>query len=140
MDPLVAEIAPLLMPGARRPSESGLVENAVAVGLFRSATQVIAQAGPVPGAVGYWRSSNNRELDFVVPAESHGRGGRFPIEVKGDGDSRIGHARLAISRAFGEGLVASRSVFDPTGEVPVIPVPVLLAGLRESPERELAIG
>jgi len=85
MDPLAAEIAPLLMPGARRSSESGLVDNAVAVGLFRSATHVIAQAGPVPGAVGYWRSSNNRELDFVIPAESHGRGGRFPISpARGD--------------------------------------------------------
>lgn len=140
IDPLLGEIAPLLMPGARRPPEDGVVENAVAVGLFRSAAQVLTQAGAVPGAVGYWRSRNYRELDFVVPGTSRGRGGRLPIEVKGDNASGIGHARQAIARAFGEGVVASRTVFDPEGDVPVIPVPVLLAGLSEAPRREVLIG
>jgi hypothetical protein len=107
----------LLMPGARRPPEDGLVENAAAIALFRSAAHVLIQAGPVPGAVGYWRSTNNRELDFVVPARSRGRGGRVPIEVKGDSDSRVSRARLAISKAFGEGIVVSRTLFDPEGDV-----------------------
>ncbi len=140
IDPLIGEIAPLLMPGARRPPADGVVENAVAVGLFRSAARALTQADPVPGVVGYWRSANNREIDFVAPAERRGRGGRIPIEVKGDSDSGIGHARLAIVRAFGEGLVASRNVFDPEGAVPVIPIPVLLAGLSEAPRRELGLG
>jgi predicted AAA+ superfamily ATPase len=140
IDPLLGEIAPLLMPGARRAPGDGVVENAVAVGLFRSAAQVLIQADPVPGAVGYWRSTNNRELDFVVPATSRGRGGRVPIEVKGDNDSGVGRARLAIAKAFGEGVVASQTVFDPEGAVPVIPVPVLLAGLTETPRRDVAIG
>jgi uncharacterized protein len=140
IDPLLGEIAPLLMPGARRPSGDGVVENAVAVGLFRSAAQVLIQADPVPGAVGYWRSTNKRELDFVVPAASRGRGGRVPIEVKGDNDSSVGHARHAIAKAFGEGLVASRTVFDPEGDVPVLPVPVLLAGLAEAPRRDVWVG
>jgi hypothetical protein len=90
--------------------------------------------------VGYWRSTNNRELDFVVPATSHGRGGRIPIEVKGDSDSRIGHARLAITKAFGQGIAATRGVFDPDGDVPVLPIPILLAGLAESPRRDMVIG
>jgi predicted AAA+ superfamily ATPase len=137
---LLGEIAPLLMPGARRPSEDGVVENAVAVALFRSAAHALTQADPVPGAVGYWRSTNNRELDFVVPATSHGRGGRIPIEVKGGSDSRIGHARLAITKAFGKGIVATRGVFDPEGDVPVLPIPDLLAGLAESPRRDMVIG
>jgi hypothetical protein len=94
----------------------------------------------VPGAVGYWRSTNNREIDFVVPAISRGRGGRLPIEVKGDGGSAIARARLAISKAFGEGIVASRTVFDPDGPVPVLPVPVLLAGLAEVPRRDVGVG
>lgn len=140
IDPLLGEIAPLLMPGARRPPEGGTVENAVAVGLFRSAAHALIQADPVPGAIGYWRSTNNRELDFVVPAPSRGRGGRVPIEVKGDSDSRVGHARLAIAKAFGEGIVATRSVFDPDGDVPVLPIPILLAGLAESPRRDIGIG
>ena len=135
IDSLLGEVAPSLMPGSRRPPHAGLIENAVAVGLFRSATHVLIQANAVPGAVGYWRSSNNRELDFVVPAEEFGRGGRVPVEVKGDSDSRIGHARLAIRKAFGQGIVASQSVFEPSEEVPVLPVPVLLAGLGEVPKR-----
>jgi predicted AAA+ superfamily ATPase len=140
MDPLLAEIPPGLMPGARRPPEAGMVENAMAIGLFRSAARALTQADPVPGAVGYWRSTNRRELDFVVPSTSRGRGGRVPIEVKGDSDSGIGHARLAILNAFGEGIVASRTVFDPEGKVPVLPIPVLLAGLAEAPRRDMAIG
>jgi hypothetical protein len=140
MDPLLGEIAPLLMPGARRPPGDGTVENAVAIGLFRSAAQVLIQADPVPGAVGYWRSTNNREIDFVVPATSHGRGGRLPIEVKGDSASGVSRARLAISKAFGEGVVATRTVFEPEGDVPVLPIPILLAGLREVPGRDIVIG
>lgn len=140
MDPLLGELAPQMIPGARRAPEDGMVENMVAAGLFRSAAHVLTQADPVPGAVGYWRSANGRELDFVVPAARHGRGGRLPIEVKGDSDSRIARARLAISNAFGEGIVASRTVFDPDGDVIVLPVPVLLAGLAELPKRDVAIG
>lgn len=139
IDPLFGEIAPSLMPGARRPGQDGLVENAVATGLFRAATHVLVQANAVPGAMGYWRSSNNRELDFVVPARERGRGGRVPVEVKGDNDSRIAHARLAIRKSFGEGVVVSRTLFDPSGEVPVIPAPVLLAGLTEVPQRHVPI-
>lgn len=38
----------------------------------------------------------------MVPAEEFGRGGCLPIEVKGDDESRIGHARLpSFWRAFG---------------------------------------
>jgi predicted AAA+ superfamily ATPase len=140
VDPVLAGIAPALMPGARRPPEDGMAENAVAVALFRAAAQVLVQADAVPGAVGYWRSSNNRELDFVVPSERHGRGGRIPVEVKGDAESGIGHARLAIQRGFGEGIVASRTVFDADGDVPVLPIPVLLAGLSEMPRRDIPMG
>jgi predicted AAA+ superfamily ATPase len=140
VDPLLAEVAPLLMPGARRPSEDGVAENAVAVALFRSAAHSLIQADPVPGAIGYWRSTNNRELDFVVPATSHGRGGRLPIEVKGDSSAAVSRARLAIANSFGEGIVATRTVFEPEGDVPVVPIPILLAGLAEEPRRDIAIG
>jgi len=36
LDPLLAKVAPSLMPGARRPPDDGLVENLVATALFRS--------------------------------------------------------------------------------------------------------
>ena len=136
----LSEIPAQLKPGARRAPEDGLVENIVAVAMFRSAGQSLTQADPAPGAVGYWRSSNNRELDFVVPAQSRGRGGRMPIEVKGDNESGIARSRLAIARAFGEGVVASRTVFDPDGDVPVIPIPIVLAALAETPMRHSPVG
>lgn len=108
--------------------------------MFRSAGYALTQADPAPGAVGYWRSSNNRELDFVVPARSRGRGGRIPLEVKGDSGSEIGRSRLAIAKAFGEGVVASRTVFDPDGDLPVIPIPILLAALAETPIKHSPVG
>lgn len=44
-----------------------MVENAVAVGLFRSAAQTPIQANAIPGSIGYWRSSGDRAIDFVIP-------------------------------------------------------------------------
>ena len=137
MDPLHATLPGRIVPGARTPTEAGLTENLVAIALFRSAAHTLVQAAAVPGAVAYWRSSNQREIDFVVP-ESEGPG-RIPIEVKGDADSGIAHARNAIRRTFGRGIVVSRSVFDWTEDVPVIPAPVFLAALRERPRRELFV-
>ena len=137
-DSLMAQIAPQLMPGARAPGEDALVENMAALGLFRSSAFSLTQAAPAPGAVGYWRSTGDREIDFVVPS-NRGRNGRLPVEVKGDSRTAISHARLAITRSFGEGLVLSRTVFEPEGEVPVLPVSVFLAALTESPERTSGI-
>jgi hypothetical protein len=75
-----------------------------------------------------------------VPADRAGRGGRLPLEVRGDGRSAISAARRPIQRAFGEGLVVSRTVFDATGPVPVLPVYVLLAALRDLPQRSVPLG
>jgi uncharacterized protein len=141
MDPLLSEIAPMLMPGARRPSTDALVENAVAVALFRSSARALTQAGAVPGAIGYWRSKAGREIDFVVPVEQEdrGRGGRLPVEVKGDNTAAMGRARSSIVQAFGEGIITSRTLFDPTGPVPVFPAPVLLAALGDLAERSISV-
>lgn len=136
MDPLLARIAPTLIPGTRAAPTDGLVENLAAIGLFRSAATRMTQADPQPGTIAHWRSTNNREIDFIaavdspmVPAQ------RFPIEVKGDSRPRLVHARQAIRRAFGAGLVTSRSVFDWDSHVPIVPLPVFLAALQEHPER-----
>lgn len=138
MDPLLAEVPPLLMPGARRPGEAGLIEGAVAVALFRSAAAGLVQSGPVPGSVAYWRSTGGREIDFVVPTEE---GRRFPVEVKGDARSRISRARSAIRQSFGRGLIATRTVYDDeVAEIPAVPVSVLLACLSETAERTAAFG
>jgi len=98
------------------------------------------QADAVAGAVGYWRSTNNREIDFVVPASVRGRGGRLPLEVKGDSASAISFARRAIERSFGEGIVVSRTVFDGNGPLPIIPVYLPLAALQDLPQRSVPLG
>lgn len=137
VDPLLGAVPARLMPGARTPPPDGIVENLVAVGLFRAAAHPLIQAGPVPGSIAYWRSTRQREIDFVVPTA---RGdGRLPVEVKGDSNSGLAHARLAIRRAFGKGIVVSRSVFDWADDVPVIPAAVLLASLSEQPRRDLSL-
>ncbi len=135
MDPLFSAIPLEFSPGARRPAIAGVVENMVAVGLYRSAATSLVQAEPEPGSLGYWKSSNGRELDFVVPSKTSNR---FAVEVKGDADSALAHARAAISRSFKRGVVVSRTRYAWDSEVPVIPAAVLLAVLNERPRRELA--
>lgn len=134
MDPLFAAIPLEFSPGARRPDVDGLVENMVAIALYRSAATSLVQAEPEPGSLGYWKSSNGRELDFVVPSKASRR---FAVEVKGDSDSRLAHAKSAITRSFKRGAVISRSKYTWDAEVPVIPAAVLLAVLNERPRREI---
>jgi predicted AAA+ superfamily ATPase len=141
IDPLYAELPRALIPGTSIPAEDGMVENLVAIGLFRSAAATLIQAGAIPGAVGYWRSSDDREIDFVVPRASDLQNPqRFPVEVKGDNATRISHARIAIKRSFKQGIVASRTQFDWNEDVAVLPVWLLLAGLRENSQRTVALG
>ena len=137
IDPLLASVPSRILQGARGPSDDAVVENLVAVALFRSAARTLVQAGAVPGAIAYWRSSNDREIDFVVPTAAAGL--RFPVEVKADSRTSLAHARLAIRNAFGRGLVVSRSTFDWAEDVAILPAPVLLAALDEKPRRELFV-
>lgn len=140
LDPLIGLVPQLLIPGTPAPGLDGVIENVVASGLFRSAAQTIVQATAVPGAVGYWRSSGDREIDFVVPRASDPATRRFPIEQKGDNAAAITGARQAIAQRFGEGLVLSRTVFDWRPQVATIPVWAFLAGLREQPQRRVVVG
>ncbi|MFQ5537009.1 MAG: ATP-binding protein [Gemmatimonadota bacterium] len=133
MDPLLAGIPGMLVPGTRGPAGDGLTESLVAAALFRSSAQSLTQADAVPGSVAYWRSRDGREVDFVVPTQDPP--GRLPVEVKGDASSRIGHARRVLRRVFGRGIILSRSHFDWREDGAVIPAPVLLACLAERPTR-----
>lgn len=136
LDPLIGLVPQLLIPGTPAPGLDGVVAS----GLFRSASQTIVQATAVPGAVGYWRSSGDREIDFVIPRASDSAARRFPIEQKGDNAAAIAGARRAIVQRFGEGLVLSRTVFDWRPHVATIPVWAFLAGLREQPQRRVVVG
>jgi predicted AAA+ superfamily ATPase len=74
--------------GSRTPPDDGMVECVVAAGLFRVASQSLIQASAVPGTVGYWRSANGREVDFMVPRVTDLEQPRLPIEVKGQARAR----------------------------------------------------
>jgi predicted AAA+ superfamily ATPase len=137
MDPLLAQVATTQIRGARPAPDDGLIENLAAIGLFRSAATQLTQSEPSPGTIAYWRSSNRREIDFLAAVDATvSRAQRFPVEVKGDSVGRLSKARSAISKSFGAGLVTSRTAFDWNPKVPIVPLPVLLAVLREHPERE----
>lgn len=136
MDPILGLIAPAFNQGVRSAPADAMVENLIGVGLFRSAAQTLVQADAVPGSIAYWRSSNDRELDFVVPSANTSVHARFPIEVKGDADSQISAATRAIRAGFGAGLVVTRSKYREDASVPHIPAPVFLAALGENVRRD----
>lgn len=136
IDPLFDAVAAQLLPGARRAAVPALVENLVAIGLYRSATDRLVQAAPAPGSVGVWRSTRGTELDFVVAEKAPGlTGPRLPVEVKGDNPTGISNSRKSIRRVFGRGIIATDTLFQPDALIPAIPVAVLLALLRERPTR-----
>lgn len=136
MDPLLSLIAPAFNEGVRGAPPDAMVENLIAVGLFRSAAQTLVQADAVPGSIAYWRSSNDRELDFVVPSGDTTTHARFPIEVKGDADTQIYAASRAIRAGFGAGLVVTRTKYREDESVSQIPAPVFLAALGENVRRD----
>ena len=136
VDPLFDAVAAHLVPGGRRAPRAGLIENLVAVGLYRSATDRLVQAEAAPGAVGVWRSSRGTEVDFVVadPAAT-AAGRRLAIEVKGDSRTGIANARKSIRPVFGRGLIATDTLLDLESDIPAIPTAVLLALLPDRPAR-----
>lgn len=139
IDPLIGEIAPLLLRHDRRIPEDGVFENLVATALYRCATDSLVQAEPLPSAIGYWKSAAGTEIDFVVDARVPGlKARRLPIEVKGDGARGISGARRSIRFTYGRGVVVSRTVFDLDPDIPVIPGSVLLAALGERTQRQWA--
>lgn len=139
MDPLIGQLPSRLELGSRTPNEDGIIECLVAIGLFRSASRQVTQSEGSLSALGYWRSRDGREIDFVVPSRSGKEGAtRIPVEVKGDSASELKGAAISIQRSFGRGIVATRSVINLEGEVLRIPVAVLLAALDERTERPLS--
>jgi len=138
LDPLFARLAPTLIPGGREPEGDGLLENLVAIALYASASDRLTLADALPGAIGYWKSRDGRETDFVAPTDA-GRYGsdRIPVEVKGDAKRGISAARLSMRRSFGRGVVVTRRVFD-LAEIPAILIGVFLAGLAARAERSEA--
>ena len=102
--------------------------------------QTLIQANAVPGTVGNWRSSGDRELDFGIPQVTDLKRMRLPIEVKGDHATGLNGARQTIRQRFRKGLVLSRTVLDWRADIAILPVWSFLAGLREEPHRTITLG
>jgi uncharacterized protein len=137
VDPLLGRVAQQMVPGGRLPDPDAVRENLVGIGLYRSATERLVQVDPVLGSLCFWKSGRGTEIDYVVAEQFSGvRGGRFPVEVKGDSATTIANARRSISPVFGRGIIVTGSRLDLEHEIPTIPAPVFLAALRERPERK----
>jgi predicted AAA+ superfamily ATPase len=122
-DPIFAQIPRAARSTQRTIDDAALVEGAVAETLLRATPKPLLDTFPLPRAVGYWKSSSGREIDFLAdPTEE-----RLPIEVKwSDAKSSISNARKALGATFDKGLVLTRSIFEPNHTLPAIPVSVFL--------------
>lgn len=139
LDPLFTDVPVAAASGVRVAPPDGVLEGLVASALFRSASEHLTQSDPTIGSIGYWRSSDGREIDFVVDDSTDRHGvPRLPIEVKGDASTGITAAVSAIRRSFKRGLVVTRSVFDSRDHILVVPAAVFLAGLPERTQRRLS--
>jgi predicted AAA+ superfamily ATPase len=119
VDPLTARLpAHLGGPVADLPR---LVENVMAMELFRRVEQPAVERFAVPSALYLWRSSNDREVDFVARLEPD-----LAIESK-YARSITGKDRESLVKAFGGGVIASRTTVQTDGPVRVIPAGVLLS-------------
>jgi len=140
LDPLFADVHLAAVSGGRAASVDGMIEGLVASALFRSASEHLTQADPTIGSIGYWRSSNDREIDFVVDDPSAPGGGhRFPVEVKGDAATGIRAAVSSIKRTFKRGIVVTRTLLDLRDDVLILPAAVFLCGLPERTQRRLGM-
>jgi hypothetical protein len=139
IDPLFADVYSAAASGVRTAPPDGILEGIVGCALFRSASEHLTQADPTIGSIGYWRSRDGREIDFVVddPASLGGMH-RFPVEVKGDSAAGINSATASIRRTFKRGIVVTRTTFDVRADILAVPAAVFLAGLPERTERRLS--
>jgi predicted AAA+ superfamily ATPase len=121
-DPLLAHLPGHVLPGVPSPSDAELTEAVLATELFRTREARLQEAFSVPQSLFYWKSSREKEVDFL----SGGPGSVVAVESKYSAQVG-GQERLTIRNAFGRGLIASRQTLDLDDPVRVIPVSVVLA-------------
>lgn len=109
--------------GGPIPKPEALVENLLAIALFRHVERNALEAFAAPRTLFLWRSSNDREIDFVV----HGRP-RLPVECK-YGEEPRGKDYESMEKAFGRGILASRYRLSTDRAVLTVPVGVLLTAI-----------
>ena len=75
----------------------------------------------MPQNLFYWRSTRQREIDFVAKIDKQ----VIPIEVKYQESVRR-QDTLTIRNTFGRGIILSKSTLDLAGEVKIVPLPLFL--------------
>ena len=102
-----------------------IVENLVAMALFRACEADLVEAFRLPQAICFWRSSRDREIDFLAGPRPH----QVPVEVKYQ--NHVGaQDTLTIRNALGRGMVLSRHDVELGGPVSIVPVAAFLATLQ----------
>lgn len=126
VDPIILRFPERITCSTRLPDLPLLVENIVALALFRSAERELVEAFPVPQALFHWRSAAGKEIDFLVgrvPA-------KLPVEVKYQ-RSITGRDTLVIRQRFASGILLSRTALDLAGPVKIVPAALFLWLLAE---------
>ena len=121
VDPLILQI-PAAIEGGPHPELPHVVENLVAMALFRTCETDILESFRFPQALCFWRSSRDREIDFLAGP----RPNQLPVEVKYQSRATL-QDTLTIRNALGRGLVLSRRDLVLDEPVPIIPAAVVLA-------------
>lgn len=121
IDPLVLRI-PGRVEGSALAALPALVENIVGVTLLRNCERDPIESFRDPQSLCYWKSSNDREIDFLAGY----RPKQVPVEVKYR--NKVGRQdTMAIRNAFKRGVVLSRQDLEWDPDVPIVPASVALA-------------
>jgi predicted AAA+ superfamily ATPase len=124
VDPLILQI-PAAIEGSAPPTLPALIENLTAVALYRACETDLVESFRLPQALCFWRSSRDREVDFLAGPRPH----QIAVEVKYQ--TRVGiQDTLTIRKTLGRGLVLSRQDLALTPPVRTILASIFLALLR----------
>ncbi len=108
--------------GGPTPALPALVENLLAIALFRHAERDGLERYSAPRRLFFWRSSDGREIDFLT--EVAGR--NLPLESK-YAVAPTGKDYESMTKAFGRGVMVSRRTTVTDREILTVPAGVLLS-------------
>lgn len=121
VDPILLRLPERITYSTRLPPLSLLVENIVALAMFRAAERDLIEAFPVPQALFHWRSTAGKEIDFLIGRAAS----KLPVEVKYQ-QSISGRDTLVMRQSFGRGILLSRNTLDMKGPVMIVPAALFL--------------
>jgi predicted AAA+ superfamily ATPase len=90
--------------------------------LFRACETDLTESFRLPQALCFWRSSRDREVDFLAGPRPH----QLAVEVKYQNRVTL-QDTLTIRNALGRGIILSRRDLLLEGPVPIIPAAAFLA-------------